>query len=302
MSILFSNEILDSVKRELQSATSSVQIITAYCKESSFVHLNKYINDDVKEKRLLVRFRMDDVLKGSTDFSVVEYGLNNGWKVFIRFDLHAKTYIVDNKRGLVGSANATNSGLSIGKSGNMEIATLVDVEPQDVEKINKLFDDAILVDDTLLNKLRKQIEKVKCFESGENYCWDTSITSLFNPHIDTLFSYELPEDFTMIEGEYFSFMDEEFSGDIEKLKEAFRWSNAYLWLLTVLKENDGCLYFGALTEKLHNAMVSDPKPYRRDVKNMLANLLLLIEKLDMEEIVIDRPNYSQRVRISDNMQ
>lgn len=31
MSILFSNEILDSVKRELQSATSSVQIITAYC-------------------------------------------------------------------------------------------------------------------------------------------------------------------------------------------------------------------------------------------------------------------------------
>ena len=56
-----------------------------------------------------------------------------------------------------------------------------------------------------------------------------------------------------------------------------------------------------MTEKLHNAMVSDPKPYRRDVKNMLANLLLLIEKLDMEEIVIDRPNYSQRVRISDNM-
>ena len=265
------------------------------------MHLNTYIHDDVKEKRLLVRFRMDDVLKGSTDFSVAEYGLNNGWKVFIRFDLHAKTYIVDNKRGLVGSANATNSGLSIGKSGNMEMATLVDVEPQDVEKINKLFDDAILVDDTLLNKLRKQIEEVKCSESGENYCWDTSITSLFNPHIDTLFSYELPEDFTMIEGEYFSFMDEEFSGDIEKLKEAFRWSNAYLWLLTVLKENDGCLFFGALTEKLHNAMVSDPKPYRRDVKNMLANLLLLIEKLDMEEIVIDRPNYSQRVRISDNM-
>lgn len=302
MSILFSNEILDSVKRELQSATSSVQIITAYCKESSFMHLNTYINDDVKEKRLLVRFRMDDVLKGSTDFSVAECGLNNGWKVFIRFDLHAKTYIVDNKRGLVGSANATNSGLSIGKSGNMEMATLVDVEPHDVEKINKLFDDAILVDNILLNKLWKQIEEVKCSESRENYCWDTSITSLFNPHIDTLFSYELPEDFTMIEGEYFSFMDEEFSGDIEKLKEAFRWSNAYLWLLTVLKENDGCLYFGALTEKLHNAMVSDPKPYRRDVKYMLANLLLLIEKLDMEEIVIDRPNYSQRVRLSGYMQ
>ena len=64
MSILFSNEILDSVKRELKSALSSVQLITAYCKESSFMLLNSYINDEIKQKRLLVRFRMDDILKG----------------------------------------------------------------------------------------------------------------------------------------------------------------------------------------------------------------------------------------------
>lgn len=144
MSILISDEILDSVRRELKGALSSVQIITAYCKEPSFLHLDGYINDGVKEKRLLVRFRMDDILKGSTDFSIIECGIRAGWQVYIRFDLHAKTYIIDNKRGLIGSANATNSGLSIGKNRNMEIATLVDIEPKDVEKINKLFDDAIL--------------------------------------------------------------------------------------------------------------------------------------------------------------
>lgn len=297
MAILFSNEILDSVKKELQSATSSVQIITAFCKESSFMHLNTYISNDVTDRRLLVRFQMDDVLKGSTDFSVVESALENGWKVFIRFDLHAKTYIVDNKRGLVGSANATNSGLCIGKSGNMEMATLVDVEPHDVEKIKKLFDDAIAVDRALLDKMKKQIEKIDSQGKGENNSWDISITSMFHPHIDTLFSYELPEEFSLYKGEYFPFMDETYSGDIEKLKEAFRWSNAYLWLMNVLRENEACMYFGELTEKLHNAMVSDPKPYRRDIKNMLSNLLLLVEKLDMEEIVIDVPNYSQRVRL-----
>ena len=161
MSILFSNEILDSVKRELKNALSSVQIITAYCKESSFMRLNSYINDEVKEKRLLVRFRMDDILKGSTDFSIIECGIETGWQVYIRFDLHAKTYIVDNNRGLVGSANATNSGLNIGKNRNMEMATLVDIEPKDIEKINKLFDDAILVDDALLRKLKSQIDVVE---------------------------------------------------------------------------------------------------------------------------------------------
>ena len=68
-------------------------------------------------------------------------------------------------------------------------------------------------------------------------------------------------------------------------------------LLNVLKGNDGCMYFGELSQNLHNALISDPKPYRRDVKQMLANLLSLIEKLGMEEIVIDRPNYSQRVML-----
>ena len=56
-------------------------------------------------------------------------------------------------------------------------------------------------------------------------------------------------------------------------------------------------HFGAITEKLHEALITDPKPYRRDVKNMLSNLLKMIERLGMEEVVIDRPNHSQRVRL-----
>lgn len=37
--------------------------------------------------------------------------------------------------------------------------------------------------------------------------------------------------------------------------------------------------------------------HRREIKVMLANLLQLIEKLEMDEIVIDRPNYSQRIKL-----
>lgn len=297
MSILFSNEILNSVKKELESASTSVQIITAYCKESSLMYLNNCISDKVKDKRLLVRFRMDDILNDSTDFSVIEHGMVQGWKVYIRFDLHAKTYIVDNKRGMVGSANITNSGLSIGRKGNMEIAALVDVEQKDIDKINKLFDDAILVDNVLLSKMKTQIEAVDSKDKTESHSWDASIMTMFNPCIDTLFSYELPEDFILSEGVYFSFLDETYVGDIQKFKKSFRWSNAYLWLLTTIKESDDGLYFGELSQKLHNALISDPKPYRRDVKLMLINLLNLVEKLEMEEVIIDRPNYSQRVRL-----
>ena len=57
------------------------------------------------------------------------------------------------------------------------------------------------------------------------------------------------------------------------------------------------MFFGELSARLYSVVVSDPKPYRKDVKKMLSNLLKLIEELEMEEIVIDRPNYSQRIRI-----
>lgn len=297
MAILFSNEIINAVIDELKNAESSVQIITAYCKKNTFEKLDSVVSKDVNNKKLLVRFRLDDVLKGSTDFEILEYGLSNGWDVFLRFDLHAKTYIVDNKRGLVGSANATNSGLNIGKAGNMEMATFVEVDPEDVEKINGLFDDAIPVDNELVAKMKQQFEAIEPAEKQKSHSWNTEITKRFNPCINTLFSYELPEDFNLVEGEYFSFLDYTYYGDMNAFKEVFRWSNAYLWLLKLLKDNDGEMYFGAVTEKLHNALVTDPKPYRRDVKQMLVNLLELIQKLEMDEVVIDRPNHSQRIKL-----
>lgn len=299
MAILFSNEILNSVKNELRLASDSVQIITAYCKEASLQYLDECINQNVKNKRLLVRFRMDDILKGSTDFSAVESALKNGWEVFVRFDLHAKTYIVDNKRGFIGSANVTNSGLSIGKNGNMEMATLIDMEPQDIEKIGNLFNGAIRVTAELIENMKKQLDAVNDKQYSENNHWDKTIMTLFNPRVETLFSYEMPEDFGLIEGEYFSFLDLVYTGDEEQLKLSLRWSNAYLWLIETLKENNGCIYFGELSAKLHDALVTDPKPYRREVKKMLANLLLLVETLKMEEIEIDRPNYSQRIRLKE---
>lgn len=299
MAILFSNEIMDAVVKELHRATDSVQIITAYCKEKTFKRLDYEINSEVKDKRLLVRFRLEDLLKGSTDFGILQYGLDRGWKVYVRFDLHAKTYIVDNKRGLVGSANVTNSGFNLGKSGNMEMAAFVDIEEKDIKKIENLFKDAVPVTEDLLLKMKQQFDAVNKNEESISHRWDKAIMNLFKPCVETLFSYELPDEFELKKGEYFSFLDETFDGNKVKMKEIFSSSNCYLWLIDTLKNNNGCMYFGKLSESLHIAVVSDPKPYRKDIKIMLMNLLKLIKKLEIEEIIIDRPNYSQRIRLKE---
>ena len=64
MSILLSNEIMIAVEKELKTATESVQIITAYCKENAINQLNSYISSNVEEKRIMLRFRLDDIVKG----------------------------------------------------------------------------------------------------------------------------------------------------------------------------------------------------------------------------------------------
>ena len=296
MAILLSSEILDTLHHELQSADESVQIISAYCKEKTIERLDNMIPQTVDNRKLMVRFRMEDVVKGSTDFGAVEYCLSNGWEVFFRFDLHIKTYIVDGKRGIVGSANATNTGLSISKSPNLEMATLVDMDPKDIIKIEKLYNQAIKVDSSLMETMKTELSNVSPKESNDSLSWSKEITNRFNPIVETLFSHELP-DTDKIDG-YLSFLDLSNTGNVDEIKNAFRWSTSYLWLLQTVKNHGGEMYFGELSSELHNAIVSDPKPYRKDVKALLANLLSIAEILSMDEVIIDRPNHSQRVRLA----
>lgn len=296
MAILFSNEIYAVICNELSSAEESVQIMSAYGKTKAIAAIVDKVKPSVENKRIMLRFRLDDIVKGATDFDVINFCRNMGWVVYVRFDLHAKTYIVDNKRGIVGSANATNSGLSLMKTPNYEMAALVDIEAKDIEKINNLFSDALLVDDDLWMDLYADYSQIK--QQGANatsYQWSKAVTEKFKPHIRTLFSYEFPEKDHYSSGEYIQFLDITYSGDKEFLKNCLRWSPVYLWLMDQLAEKNGEIYFGELSANLHNSLVTDPKPYRKDVKVLLSNLLQMIIALDMPEVGVDRPNYSQRI-------
>lgn len=119
----------------------------------------------------------------------------------------------------------------------------------------------------------------------------------FDDKITSLFSYELPQS-NKIEND-FSFLDiEEKVITKTKLKNIFRKSKAFRWLKNVLKAQENQeIYFGQLTALLHNNLVEDPKPYRKDVKLLLQNLLAWTDVLAKDVIEIDQPNHSQRIRL-----
>ena len=65
----------------------------------------------------------------------------------------------------------------------------------------------------------------------------------------------------------------------------------------IKKEENNSLFFGRIKEKLHDVLYDDPKPYRREVKDLQQNLYTFIEGLKIDEIEITRPNYSQKIRL-----
>lgn len=296
MSLVFPNEIKLLIDKEISLATESIQIISAFCKISAIEKFEPIIRDCVREKRLLVRYRLSDILLGATDFDLYEYCQNNGWEMYIRLDMHAKTFVFDKQRCFLGSANVTKNGLNINGIGNFELATLFSLDEADYEKLQKIYETAVLMNNDLYNMMKNEVERG--FSETSINEWSNEIRKMFDVKINTLFSYELPD--KSFPNDYWNqsidFLELEAGWTMEEAKYAFENSKPLIWLKNLLSENNDEMYFGEISANLHNALISDPRPYRKDVKIYLQNILSWIEVLEIQDILIDRPNYSQRIR------
>lgn len=301
MDIIFSKEILVQLVNELKKTNSDLQIISAFCKEQALAFIQERVSKTVKNKRLLVRFTLADIVSGATDIGIYKFCKENGWDLYIQFNIHAKTYIFDRKRCLVGSANTTNKGFGLTESANIEISAIDDISSDDIKKIDNIFSTATKLDDILYAQMLQDIENTPKAEKNKSLVWNPKILSKIKSYdIKVLFSYEFPstplyEDIDKVSVDFLNFTNIDKSDEI--LKSLFLDSKAYKWLiqtLTYAKNNE--LYFGTLTKKMHDTIISDPAPYRKDIKKLLTNLLSWVERY-AKNIVIDRPQYSQRIRL-----
>lgn len=305
MSLLSTHEVKQKIIDEVSRAADNLQIISAFCKLPAIKFIDENISHPIKQKKLMVRFLLSDILHGATDFELFDYCKANGWQMYIRFDLHAKTYIFDRKRCILGSANLTSKGLGLSLHGNYELSSFAEVDDSDLKKIDTLFDNAILMTDELYIAMKSDYEIAQSNQTpSKTFKWNTGIEQKFNPKIDLLFTYDFPStpapDFCDINT--FEFLEINYIPSEDELRQAFRWSKAFLWLYNYISScPEKTSYFGGVTVALHNALINDPKPYRKEVKELLANTLGWIQALNIQEITIDIPNYSQRIRLKETI-
>lgn len=299
MSILMFEDLRDNLKEDLEAIDNNISIMTAFCKKEALEFIDEQLVDkkDIS-KRIIVRFRLEDILSKATDIEIYDYCKQNNWNLYIQFNLHAKVYVFDQDICYMGSANTTSKGLSLNRRGNLEMSKRFHLDQQEVKQIEEVFAEALLMNDELFNKMKSQINSIEYRPAVKNE-WNKDIIAKNINSYNVLFQDDFPINASpteMVDDEIFLEIYKEDSIDI--IKEKFYNTKIIQWLINILeKQEKNEIYFGELSKKIHNTIFQEPKQYRKDVKQLQAKLYKWIEVLDYDNLKIDMPNHSQRMRL-----
>lgn len=300
MSILMFEQLKENLSKDLKKVENNVSIISAFCKKQALELIDAQIGEkeDIS-KRILVRFSLDDILSKVTDLDIYDYCKQNNWNLYIQFNVHAKVYAIDEKICYMGSANATNNGLSINRRGNLEMTKRFELDSEETRQIEDVFRKAMLLDDETYNKMKAQVRAIE-YKPATRHVWDNDIIAKNINSYNVLFQDDFPINSLpteMVHDEVF--LDICNDESLEVIKEKFYNTKIIQWLIDILeKEENNEIYFGKLTEIIQNVIFQEPKIYRQEVKLLQRKLYNWIEALNYDNLKIDIPGaHSQRLRL-----
>ncbi|MES9902675.1 MAG: restriction endonuclease PLD domain-containing protein [Sedimenticola sp.] len=298
--LISGNELKERLLSDIQLA-DSVKIISAYLTASAICWLETVAKSN-HEIRIDVVSRLSpkDIVAGSSDLESIRKCLNNGWSVYALENLHAKIYLINNDKMYVGSSNFTSNGLKIFGRGNLEALVELMPERSDLEFINDIVCSSCEISTDKLKLMENYIFNHKKNISDDVVDqWPEDIIPFSTDVWVSDFPLSNPFDTNPTNDEFGPIFSKLYSvNPNEQSSNYFKQTKAYLWLHRILNDlPDREAYFGKLTQLLHSSIKDDPAPYRRDVKQLLANLLAFCEFFMIDEISIDRPNHSQCIRL-----
>lgn len=282
--------------QQLFTVAETVDLITAYmtsgvlnvCSEDKI--LNKYTN-------LFIRGNKKDFYSGASDIAVLEKLYQLGVNCFLVKDLHSKVYIFDQKTALVGSANLTNKGLGFAShSNNIECLCEYDISNESYLEFLSMTKGALPVDENILNLMHSSLDSEGTEEHYDEWDFLLNAKAVEKLSINDLPLYDLNSTTNAINSFehdcYVLGLDE----NLESFRTKFKRSNLYLYLLNILEEREEHqIYFGEFTKRIHNDLLAESDISRWEVKQYIINIFTYLKKLDLDDLKVDRPNYSERI-------
>jgi len=300
------------IKSSVSKSVERADICSAYIRSEAFKFFFEDLFDTAIRIRVLARWTLDDLLSQASDLSTYELCKSKNINFYIKQDFHGKLYDLAPHGVLIGSFNLTNRGFSISSAGNDEAGVLIENNKESGEYFDQLFQNATKVDDHLFEMLSRFVAENK----GNNevrISWPEEIIRLISPiNYDAMEKILVNECLACTFNDFMNTssdarlhdisllsLEEKDCKDLTVIRNRFIQSKIFRWFCSALRAEDGDVYFGRATALLHDQLFDDPKPYRQEVKSLLSNLLSWIDALGLEEVTIDRPNHSQRIKIKE---
>lgn len=294
------------LKANICLSRGPIALCTAYLRSEALEQLFSEVKNPLQGK-LMARWQLNDLISGASNLEAYYYAKRLGLDFYIRQDFHGKVFSIPEGGIIVGSANATLSGFGVREQSNEEVCTLVESTTTNQALVDTLFTAAIMVTDSLFTEIESAVNRHAAVKAA-NPEWPIGLLDKLLPNTvrNKFFVSECLIAFPIAASEGLILIDNpadrELLGvsqpnmQIEELRRAFTALNIYKWLQLQLSQAQSPLFFGELSSALHDALIDDPKVYRREVKQILQVLLSWCEELETD-VVVDRPNYSQRVQL-----
>ena len=305
MTILFERELISNFEQRLSSASKSVLVLSAFVKIVALENLLKFHKKKKLDITIVARWKLQDLLTNASDLSVYEFAQNNGWKFAINTNMHYKIYLIDDASLFIGSANLTQKGLHIGINGNDEASVEITPTSIDIAKLRQYANNCTVIDDILYSEMKKVVDSHKKDFKQTVAKWPSSIKQHLTVNIKHLWLNDLffnsptrlkdqasdcgEHDFLLL-----GLAREEELHDKKFLLERIRTTLFWKWVIKIVSDSDReFVHFGEISAKLHNALLDDPKPSRKDVKYFLSNFYDWIKYLKPPEIGVKKFNVTE---------
>lgn len=311
--------ILNSVKLQsyfkecLKNCKDEIIVCSAFITMKGIEWFYNNLQNKKINCRVISRWDRGDLLSKVSDIEVYNFCKKMGWSFEIIENLHAKFYLMDQKDLISGSLNLTAKGFGLVPISNKEFGNYFEAIDEDLININIFLEDAIKITDEIFNEYKKYLEENKDFVIQQLPELPEKIKNLKEKKLTKLwvhdFLFNEPENLLnnfnentedLIHDKSLLNINSQDDLSLETIKLNFVNLDLYKWFIKQIKNKDNKSFsFGELSALIHNSLFDDPKPYRKEIKNLQANFFKFLEILKFENIKIERPKYSQIIRYID---
>lgn len=304
--MFLTEDSIAGILTDLSKGVTRVSVATGYIKSGKLSETNLFVRGNTK---IFTRWRLSDLATGASDLKAYEEVRDSGGRFFINHRLHAKIFLLDNTV-VIGSANATFSGLITKPgSGNLEAAVLLDADDETINFFRDLESLSVELDDKLYEEICNEIaafEVPSAALPGGNRMPRGYERALRKKGREDLRREDLPwcvspaEFLLGVGNEEALSNDEELlslirGADVVSVAEAFRMTRAYFWFVS---EAHNETRFGELSAKLHDAVKAEPRPYRKEIKILLQNLISWMTELYPDNVRVMQHRHTRTYQFS----